>query len=80
MSEIKKQKNIEKKAGGQKLSWFLFFFFSFLLLPLGTTNFVFADDTIDGLNNQIEEKKVHLDQINRRIDSYQDEINQLRSE
>ena len=65
---------------GNILSLFICLFFLFFLLPMG---FVFAEadqGSINGLNDQIEEKKVHLDQINRRIDSYQDEINDLHSQ
>ncbi|MFH1315197.1 MAG: peptidoglycan DD-metalloendopeptidase family protein [Candidatus Uhrbacteria bacterium] len=55
-----------------------------LILPLGSMQFVFAEDDsaekIDALNEVIEEKQVHLDQVNRRIDAYKDEINKKQAE
>ncbi len=54
-----------------------------IILPMGSMNFVLAEDSteeINELNEVIDEKKAHIDQINRRIDSYQKEIEAKQAE
>lgn len=54
-----------------------------MLLPLGATQFAFADDTseqINALNEVIEEKQAHIDQVNRKIGSYQEKIDEAQDQ
>ncbi len=55
-----------------------------LILPMGSMQFVFAEEgtteKVNELSEVIEEKKVHLDQINRRIESYQEQISAKQAE
>lgn len=54
-----------------------------LILPLGSINLFAAENDADDmnvLNDEIEEKRVQIDQINRKIDSYKEKIEAAQGE